>query len=130
MTITNYRVDVLTDAGGAATAYSNMPVNGKLLHMRYIPDGTSPLDTGADITVTGESSGIAIVTKANIGTSAFTLAPRQPTHNASDGSAALYAAAGTAVNAKIALAGERIKVVVAQGGNALKGQFQFVVDDD
>ena len=130
MGITNFRLDVTTDAGGAATVYSQGGVSGKIEQIRYTPDPTTPLDTGADITITEESSGLGILTKANIGTSAFTAAPRQPTHLASDGSAAVYAAAGSPVLTKIALSGGRIKLVVAQGGNTLSGRFDVVVSDD
>jgi hypothetical protein len=84
-------VAVTTSSGGAATSYSPV-VRGRVLQIVYVPDGTAPLDTGADLTVTGEDSAVPIVTKANIGTSAFTLAPRQPTHATGDGAASLYAA--------------------------------------
>lgn len=43
------------------------------------------------------------------------------------GVAALYAAAGTAVNDGIAVAKDRIKIVVAQGGNVKSGAFHVVV---
>lgn len=125
--ITPVRITLTTDAGGAADVTSELAVNGRVLQMRYTPDGTNPLDTNADIAVTGKQSGTAIVTKANIGTSAFTLAPRQPTHKTADGSAALYAAAGEAVNDFVYLAGERIRVVVAQGGAAKSGVLEFLI---
>lgn len=130
MGITNYVLAVTTDTGGNATVYSQGGVKGHIEQMTYVPDGTNPLATGADITVTEDVIGTPIVTKANIGTSQFTIAPRQPTHLSTDGSAALYAAAGTAVLAPIALGGGRIKVVVAQGGNTLSGVFNFVVSND
>ena len=129
MAITNYLVSVTTNSSGAFTGYTPMPVSGRLEHIRYIPDASTPLDTGAGITVTGETSTIPIVTKTSIGTSAFTLAPRQATHNVSDGSAALYAAAGSGVLDKIAFAGERLKVVVASGGNTKSGVFEILVSD-
>ena len=53
-------------------------------------------------------------------------ATRQATH-APDGSAALYAAAGEAVLGDIVLANERVKIVVASGGNTKTGQFVIVV---
>jgi hypothetical protein len=54
-------------------------------------------------------------------------APRQATHSTA-GAAALYAAAGTAVNDKIALANDRIKIVIASGGNTKTGVFHFVIE--
>lgn len=127
MQITSVKISVTTDGAGAADESSQHPVNGRVLELRYTPDGTSPLDTSADITVTGRQSGRAIVTKANIGTTAFSLAPRQPTHKVSDGSAALYAAAGEGVHDFVYLAGERIRVVVAQGAAAKSGVFEFLI---
>ncbi len=108
------------DASGNATVYSDRLATGVVAQIRYVPDGTSPLDTGADLTITGEVSGLPIATLTNIGTSATGWAPRQATHSTA-GAAALYAAAGTAVNDRIAIAGERIKVAVAQGGVSKTG---------
>lgn len=127
MSITSLKVEITTDAAGAATVYT-MPAKGFIEHLRYTPDGSVPLDTSADLTITGDSSGVAIATLSDIGTSAFTRAIRQATHGA-DGAAALYAAGGAGVLDKIALAGERIKIIVAQGGNAKKGVLEFVVSE-
>lgn len=125
--ISRVDIPVTTDGSGNATVLSTDEVTGRVLQMRYTPDGTSPLDTGADITVTTDITGVNILTKANIGTSAFTSAPRQPTHSSVDGSASLYAAAGAAVNDYIWLAAEHIKVVVAQGVASKKGVFTFYI---
>ena len=108
------------DASGDTTVYSATPATGMIGQIRYVPDGSTPLDTGADLTITGEVSGLPIATLSNIGLSAVTWAPRQATHSTA-GAAALYAAAGQAVNDPIAIAGERIKVVVAQGGVSKTG---------
>jgi hypothetical protein len=122
------KIAIATDAAGAATVYSQHPVAGFIEHLRYTPDGTTPLDTGADLTITGESSGIAIATLTNIGTSAFTNAVRHATHDTT-GTAATYDGTRPVLE-RIALAGERIKVVCAQGGNALAGVLEFVVSDE
>ncbi len=121
-----HAVAIAVDASGDFTGYTPV-VSGQVVQVRYIPDGTTPLDTGADLTVSGADSGIPVLTKANIGTSAFNLAPRQPTHLNTDGSAALYAAGGSAVLAPVVVANERIKVVVAQGGNAKLGTLHIWV---
>jgi hypothetical protein len=114
------------DASGDATVYSAQPVNGRVLQLRYVPDGTNPLATGADLTITGESTGVAVATLVNIGTSAFTTVPRQATHGV-DGSASLYAAGGEPVEDPVYVAGERLKVVVAQGGNAKTGTLHVLI---
>jgi hypothetical protein len=43
--------------------------------------------------------------------------------------AAVYAAAGTAVNDRIALGRDRVKIVLAQGGSAKAGVFNILIDD-
>ena len=119
MFATRYTLDLTVSAGGAATVYTSEPVNGRVLQLRYVPDGTSPLDTGADLTITGEVTGVAIATLTNIGTSALTKVPRQATHGVT-GTALVYASTD-AVAEPVYLAGERIKVVVAQGGTSKIG---------
>ncbi|MEQ1573630.1 MAG: hypothetical protein ABL993_05230 [Vicinamibacterales bacterium] len=119
-------VSVLTDASGDVTAYTSAAVEGEVLSIRYIPDGTSPLDTGADVTVTGRDSTTPIITITNLGTSAVSMAPRQATVSVAN-AAALYAAGGAAVNDRIGISGEQIKIVVAQGGNAKLGKFHITV---
>jgi len=115
-----------TAADGTATVTSNRPVNGRVQQIRYVPDGVTPLDTLADLTITGEDSGVPIATLQNIGLAAVGWAPRLPTHDLA-GAASLYAAGGTAVTDYIAIANERIKVVVAQGGNVKTGQLSIWV---
>lgn len=127
--ISKHSINVTTDSGGAFDDTTSVPVFGELMAILYTPDGTSPLDTGADIVVTGKQSALPIVTKANIGTSAFVMAPRQATHAVGDGAALLYAAGGAPVTDRIVIAGESIRLVVANGGNALKGRFDFFMKD-
>ncbi len=115
-----------TNASGDAVVYSDKDVAGRVLQMRYVPDGSAPLATGADLTITGETTGVAIATLADIGTSAFTRLPRQATH-AADGTAAVFADAGEPVLEPVYIAGERIKVVVAQGGDTKTGTLHLVI---
>ncbi len=124
--IQRYDFTLDVNASGASTTYSTEPVRGEIRQITYTPDGTNPLDTGADLAITGEVTGMVIATLTNIGTSTVTWAPRIPTCGTT-AVASLYAAAGTAVQDRIAIAGERIKVVVAQGGTSLKGQLSIVV---
>jgi hypothetical protein len=80
---------------------------------------------GVDFTITGEATGINLWTESDVNASAVR-APRQATHS-QVGVAALYAAAGTAVADKVALANDRVKIVLAQGGNAKVGVFHILV---
>lgn len=118
--MTRYDFTLAVNASGAATVYSADAVHGEVRQIRYVPDGSTPLDTGADLTITAEGSGLVIATLTDIGTSAVQWAPRQAVHSVA-GAAALYAAAGTAVTDRIGIVGERIKVVVAQGGVSKTG---------
>jgi hypothetical protein len=120
--IERHDVTLTTIADGSATAYTPV-VTGRVLQVRYVPAGSSPLDTNADLTVTGEVSGVAIAALTNIGTSAFTKVPRHATHGVT-GAALVYAAAD-AVAEPVYVAGERIKTVVAQGGNVTSGTLSF-----
>lgn len=126
MQIERLILDLTVNASGAATVYSTQPVAGRVLQLRYVPHASTPLDTNADVTITGEESGVAIATLANIGLSAFTVLPRQPTHDVA-GVAALYAAAGAPVLEPPYVAGERIKVVVAQGGVSKIGALHLLL---
>lgn len=114
-----HTVSLTTDASGDCTAYST-PVTGRVLQMRLVVPGSGGLAATTDLTITGEDTGVAILTQANQNGST-TWAPRQATHATADGSASLYAAAGEPVEDYVVLHKERIKVVVAQGGNATTG---------
>lgn len=126
MFVNRQAIAVTTDGSGNFTGYTNV-VTGQVFQIYYVPDGSVPLDTNASVVFTEEDTTRPIVTKANIGTSAFSLAPRQPTHAVADGSALLYAGGGSAVADEVVVAGSRIKLVVAQGGAAKKGTFYVYV---
>lgn len=120
-----YTVALTTDGSGDATGYTE-PATGFVRAIRYIPNASTPLDTNADLTVTGNTTGIGVVTKANIGTSAFTVMPRGATASAVDGSALTFD--GTrAVNDLIPVANEAVKVVIANGAATKSGTFYVYV---
>jgi hypothetical protein len=125
MYIERHVLDLTVTAGGAATVYTPWLRACRVLQISYVPDATTPLDTGADLTITGETSGTAIATLSNIGTSAFTKVPRQPTHGLT-GTALVYAGTDP-VSEPVLIAGERIKVVVAQGGASKIGTLHIFV---
>jgi len=112
---------IVTDASGNATVYLGSTIRGYLVALNYRP-GT--LDTGADLTITAETSGAPILTKANLGTGNSWLYPRALPTNANSAIGAL----GTVPSERIPLLKERIKVVVAQGGNTLTGSIEAVVE--
>ncbi len=116
-------VSVTTAADGSATVYSDPIAYGKLSQIRYVK---TDFADGSTITVTAEATGETLWTESSVNASA-TRAPRQATHSTA-GAAALYAAAGTAVNDKIAIVNDRIKIVIASGGNTKTGTFHFVLE--
>ena len=120
-----YQFNITTSAGGA-WSQTIQPLPGKLQQYRYVPDGTSPLDTGADLDVVGAQTAFVYVNQDNIGTSAFQKLPRYATHDET-GAASLYAAAGEPVEGIMSVA-EPITATIANGGNALKGVLYLWID--
>lgn len=116
-----HKVTLVTDASGDATGYSPV-ITGRIQSIVYV---ATDYAAGVDFTITGEATGETIWTELNVNASK-TVAPRQATHSTA-GVAALYAAAGTAVNDYVALANDRVKIVIAQGGNAKTGAFHITI---
>lgn len=117
-------VQLTTDAAGAATGYTPV-VTGRVLAVHYVKDGSNPFADGVDFTVTAEATGEAILTLTDQNASG-SFYPRAATHDVA-GAGALYAAAGTAVRDRIAVANDRVKIVVAQGGDTKVGAVHVVI---
>jgi hypothetical protein len=115
-------VAVTTIADGSATAYSEV-CTGKVSTIRYVK---TDFADGSTITITSEATGETIWQETGVNASA-TRAPRQATHSTA-GAAALYAGGGAAVLDKIALANDRLKIVIASGGNTKSGAFHIVLE--
>jgi hypothetical protein len=126
MALRRYTVPVRTAADGSATVYSPW-MSGYVHEIHYIKDGSNAYTDGVDFTITAEATGETIWAQLDVNASVVK-APRQATHSTA-GVAALYAAAGTAVNDRIALGRDRAKIALAAGGNAKDGQFMFVMAD-
>ena len=123
MALRRHVVSVTTAADGSATAYSPY-LSGYIHEIHYIK---TDFADGVDFTITAEATGETIWTQSDVNAAAVK-APRQPTHS-NVGVAALFASGGTAVTDRIALGRDRVKLVIAQGGNAKSGAFHIVVDD-
>ena len=115
-------VTVPVDASGDATVYSPS-VSGRLVSAHYVKTDYA---NGVDFVITSEATGQILWDEDNVDASAIR-APRQPTYGQT-GVASLYAAAGTAVEDKIVLANDRIKIVVANGGVSKTGTFHFMLE--
>jgi hypothetical protein len=120
-----FKLTVTTAADGTATAYTPR-LTGKIHQIEYVKDGSNAYTDGVDFTITGEATGVGLWTEANVNASAVR-APRMPTHS-QVGVASLFAAGGTAVQVPVALANDRVKITLAQGGNAKVGVFHILVD--
>jgi hypothetical protein len=113
---------MVTAADGSFTGYTSKPVTGKIIAVVYTK---TDFADGSTMTLTGEESGMAIWAESNVNASAVR-APRQATHS-TVGAAALYAVGGAAVLDEIVVANERLKIVVASGGNVKSGTLNVIV---
>ena len=123
MTIRRFSVDIVTAADGSATAYTPY-LSGYIQDIEYVK---TDFADGVDFTITAEATGRTLWAESNVNAAAIR-APRQPRHSTA-GVAELYAAGGTAVSDRIALGRDRVKIVIASGGNAKIGEFVITVDD-
>ncbi len=122
MTIRRFVVPVTTDENGDAEAYSPV-LSGRLLSIRY---AKTDFDDGVDFTITTEESDRTLWAEDNVNASA-TRQPRGATQSTA-GADALYAALGEGVLDLIDIAQERVKIVVATGGDTASGTFHITVD--
>ena len=112
-------------SAGTATVYvsSNRQdgkIHGRIVAIKYEP-GT--IDTNADLTITGETSAVPVLTKANAGTSTVWYYPLAKSNQVSDG------AASAITEVPVWLYNERLKVAVAQGDNSKVGAITLYVDE-
>lgn len=122
MAIRRFVVTAITDAAGAAEKYSPR-LSGKLVSIRYVK---TDFTNGVDFTITAEGTGETLWTESNVDATAQRY-PRAATHSTA-GAASLYAGSGTAVNDMIGLGNDRVKIVIASGGDTHTGVFHIVVD--
>lgn len=123
MALRKFEVSVTTDGSGAATVYSPY-LSGYIHQIQYVK---TDFADGVDFTITAEDTGETLWTESNVNAAAVK-APRQATHS-TVGVAALYASGGTAVLDRVAMARDRVKIVIAQGGATKTGAFVIIVDD-
>lgn len=120
-------IPVTVSAGGAFTTEIN--VSGYLHQIRYVPDGSNPLDTNSDLTLVGKTTGFSYLNLANFGTSAFQKLPRYATTD-EQGAASLFAAAGEPVEDRMYAGPEILTFTIAQGGVSKIGTFYLWFDRD
>lgn len=112
-------IALIGSATGTGTFYSDPIQFGKVLSVTYTKDATNPLTSGAaDITITDEATGQAILTITDAAATA-TYAPRQAVIVNTSGAALNYSA-GNPVEDFIYICQTRVKVEIAQAGDATK----------
>lgn len=112
-----------TDASGNATVYSEN-VTGELRAIVWVKPGSGGI-TGATFAVTNETTGETLLSVSSVSASA-NYYPRGATASTAN-AASLYASGGTAVNDRLVLVNDRIKLVVSSGGNTLTGTMYFIL---
>jgi len=117
------RIDLTieTDADGNGEGYVGITEPGHIWTIRYVKDD---YDNGVGIVISGETSGIEILTLAAMNAT-VTKNPRGNAHEIDDGTDSLYEGQGPNVKVLIPIAFERIKVVVSAGGDTKSGMFHF-----
>jgi hypothetical protein len=109
-------IDIVTAADGSATAYSPT-VTGKIAAIVY---AKTDFAVGVDFTITLEATGQSLWTDTNIDASE-TVYPVQKANLGGTG------AASTILEVPIIAANDRVKIVIASGGNAKAGRFSVIV---
>jgi len=120
MYVNRQTVALTTNGSGAATGYTE-PVNGRVLEIVYVK---TDFADGSTMTVTGNTTSTPIWAESAVNASA-TRAPRQATHGTT-GTAATYDATRPVLD-YIPIADERIKIVIAAGGDTKTGTFYITV---
>jgi hypothetical protein len=121
-----FTVVATSDGSQVGTHYTPW-ISGYIESIQYVKDGTTPYTDGVDFTITTDVTGENIWTDTNVNASEV-VRPRAATHSTA-GVAAVYAAAGEAVTDRIALAADRVKIVLAQAGASKTGTFVITVSD-
>ena len=123
MAARRHSITATTDGSGNATVYSPW-VSGYLESIQYVKNNYTD---GVDFTITADVTGETLWTESNVN-AAKVCRPRSATHSTA-GVAALYASGGTAINDKIALGRDRVKIVIGSGGASHSGTFIVTVTD-
>lgn len=116
MHVERQRIAVVTDASGNATVFSDY-ITGEIASISYAKNDFAD---GVDFTITLEATGQSLWTDTNVDASE-TVYPVAPANLAGTG------AASTLSERPIRAANDRVKIVIAQGGNAKSGMFHLVI---
>jgi hypothetical protein len=123
-----FTVVAASDGSQVGTHYTPW-LSGFIESIQYVKDGSNGYTDGVDFTVTADVTGEEIWTGTDVNASVV-VRPRAPTHG-TDGVVAEYVDATpvSAVNDRIALSRDRVKIVLAQAGANKTGTFVVTVSD-
>lgn len=119
MRLTRFEVQVVTNEDGDAVAYTPA-LNGMVRSVRYIKATSGGLADGVDIDIVTDKGAVVVWDKDNLDASTV-IYPMVPAHDNT----------GTLVDgsyAPIPVCDERIKITVANGGDAAAGTFGFIIE--
>ena len=120
MHVERHSVAVTTASDGSATVYSPV-ITGRVLAIIYVKTNFTD---GVDFTITAEATGETLWTESNVN-AAVAKYPRVAVHDTVGVAATLD---GTrAMRDAIHVAQDRVKIVLAAGGNATTGSFIIIV---
>ena len=119
MRLTRVSVPVLTNAEGAATVYTPA-LNGMVRSVRYIKPTSGGLDAGSDIDIVTDKGAVVVWDNDDLAASAVIYPMVQAQDNTGADVVGSYA--------PIPVCDERIKITVANGGDALAGTFEFIIE--
>ncbi len=123
-----HTVTITTDADGDGTGYTPNIVSGYVESIRYVKPVSGGYENNVTLAVTGEDTGTAILSlAAGQMDASVTKNPRAAVHAVADGAALVLNSDDDPVTDKLAIAGERIKLVVAAGGDTKTGTFYVTV---
>ena len=119
MKFTRVSVAVVTDESGDAVFYTPA-LNGMVRSVRYIKPTSGGLDNNSDIDIVTDKGAVVVWDKDDLAASAviYPMVPAQD--NQGTDVAGSYA--------PIPVCDERIKITVANGGNAGAGTFEFLIE--
>ena len=115
-------VSVTTSTSGASEDFTSV-VTGRDHSISYI---RTDFDDTVDFTITTEKTLQDVWVVLNT-TNSITVAPMQTPHSTTGGALELSSTGGTAFGVPIAVVNERIKIVVASGGDTKTGTFEVLI---
>ncbi len=121
-----FRVVATSDGASVGTHYTPY-VSGYIESVQYVKADSGGYTDGVDFTITLDATGENVWTDTNINASEV-VRPRAATHTTA-GVASLYAGSGEAVNDRIALGRDRVKIVLAAAGASKTGTFVITIAD-